>query len=172
MKKTNIVLIGMPSCGKSVTGVVLAKVLNKKFIDGDLLIQEKAGKGLQAIINEDGIDAFKKLEEEVLSSIDVTNAVIATGGSAVYYDSAMKHLSKNGIVIYIEVPLEDIKRRLRNIKTRGVAMGKGQTLDDLYALRKPLYEKYAELTVKSSNSQSMEDTVEAMIEKLLSLDEE
>ena len=137
--KTNIVLIGMPSCGKSVTGVVLAKILNKKFVDGDLLIQEKAGKGLQAIINEDGIEAFKKLEEDVLGSIDVTNAVIATGGSAVYYDSAMQHLKKDGIILYIDVPIEDIKKRLRNIKTRGVAMGKGQTLDDLYALRKPLY---------------------------------
>ena len=166
--KTNIVLIGMPSCGKSVTGVVLAKILNKKFVDGDLLIQERAGKGLQAIINEDGIDAFKKLEEEVLGSIDVTNAVIATGGSAVYYDSAMQHLKKDGIIVYIDVPIEDIKKRLRNIKTRGVAMGKGQTLDDLYALRKPLYEKYAELTVKSSNKQSMEDTVEDILNKLLS----
>ena len=166
--KTNIVLIGMPSCGKSVTGVVLAKILNKKFVDGDLLIQERAGKGLQAIINEDGIEAFKKLEEEVLGSIDVTNAVIATGGSAVYYDSAMQHLKKDGIIVYIDVPIEDIKKRLRNIKTRGVAMGKGQTLDDLYALRKPLYEKYAELTVKSSNKQSMEDTVEDILNKLLS----
>ena len=166
--KTNIVLIGMPSCGKSVTGVVLAKILNKKFVDGDLLIQEKAGKGLQAIINEDGIEAFKKLEEDVLGSIDVTNAVIATGGSAVYYDSAMQHLKKDGIILYIDVPIEDIKKRLRNIKTRGVAMGKGQTLDDLYALRKPLYEKYAELTVKSSNKQSMEDTVEDILNKLLS----
>ena len=166
--KTNIVLIGMPSCGKSVTGVVLAKILNKKFVDGDLLIQERAGKGLQAIINEDGINAFKKLEEEVLGSIDVTNAVIATGGSAVYYDSAMQHLKKDGIILYIDVPIEDIKKRLRNIKTRGVAMGKGQTLDDLYALRKPLYEKYAEVTVKSSNKQSMEDTVEDILNKLLS----
>ncbi len=166
--KTNIVLIGMPSCGKSVTGVVLAKILNKKFVDGDLLIQERAGKGLQAIINEDGIEAFKKLEEDVLGSIDVTNAVIATGGSAVYYDSAMQHLKKDGIIVYIDVPIEDIKKRLRNIKTRGVAMGKGQTLDDLYALRKPLYEKYAELTVKSSNKQSMEDTVEDILNKLLS----
>lgn len=166
--KTNVVLIGMPSCGKSVTGVVLAKILNKKFVDGDLLIQERAGKGLQAIINEDGIEAFKKLEEEVLGSIDVTNAVIATGGSAVYYDSAMQHLKKDGIIVYIDVPIEDIKKRLRNIKTRGVAIGKGQTLDDLYALRKPLYEKYAEVTVKSSNKQSMEDTVEDILNKLLS----
>ena len=168
MNKTNIVLIGMPSCGKSVTGVVLAKILNKKYIDGDLLIQEKTGRGLQDIINNDGIDAFKKIEEEVLLSIDVENAVIATGGSAVYYESVMKHLSENGIIVYIDVPIEDLKKRLKNIKTRGVAMGKGQTLDDLYNMRKPLYEKYAEITVESNNSYSMEDTVEKMVAKILS----
>jgi shikimate kinase len=149
--KSNIVLIGMPSCGKSVTGVVLAKILNKKFVDVDLMIQERAGKGLQAIINEDGIDAFKKLEEEVLLTVDFTNAVIATGGSAIYYDAAMEHLKINGTVVYIDVPIEDIKKRLKNIKTRGVAMGKGQTLDDLYNMRKPLYEKYADVTVDMSN---------------------
>lgn len=161
--KSNIVLIGMPSCGKSVTGVVLAKILNKKFVDVDLMIQERAGKGLQAIINEDGIDAFKKLEEEVLLTVDFTNAVIATGGSAIYYDAAMEHLKINGTVVYIDVPIEDIKKRLKNIKTRGVAMGKGQTLDDLYNIRKPLYEKYADITVKSYNKNSMEDTVEAIL---------
>ncbi len=161
--KSNIVLIGMPSCGKSVTGVVLAKILNKKFIDVDLMIQERAGKGLQTIINEDGIDAFKKLEEEVLLTVDFTNAVIATGGSAIYYDAAMEHLKINGTVVYIDVPLDDIKKRLKNIKTRGVAMGKGQTLDDLYNIRKPLYEKYADVTVKSYNKNSMEDTVEAIL---------
>lgn len=167
MKKTNIVLIGMPSCGKSVTGVVLAKILNKKYIDGDLLIQEKTGRSLQDIIDNDGIDEFKKIEEEVLLSIDTTNCVIATGGSAVYYDSVMKHLAKEGIILYIDVPIADIKKRLSNIKTRGVAMGKGQTLDDLYELRKPLYEKYAEITVESNNKNTMENTVEMMVEKIL-----
>ena len=167
MKKTNIVLIGMPSCGKSVTGVVLAKILNKKYIDADLLIQEKAGRGLQDIINNDGIEAFKKLEEEVLMDIDAENAVIATGGSAVYYDASMKHLAENGIVVYIDVPLNDLKKRLKNIKTRGVAMAKGQTIDDLYAQRKPLYEKYAEITVESNNRNTMEDTVEMILAKLL-----
>ena len=170
MKKTNIVLIGMPSCGKSVTGVILAKILKKKYVDGDLLIQEQAGRGLQDIINNDGIEAFKKLEEEVLGSIDVTNCVIATGGSAVYYDSAMKHLSKDGVVVYIDVPLNDLKKRLSNIKTRGVAMAKGQTLDDLYEERKPLYEKYAEIIIKSDNKHTMEETVEMMVNQLKAAD--
>lgn len=161
--KENIILIGMPACGKSVTGVVLAKILKKKFIDADLLIQERAGKSLQDIINEEGLDAFKALEEKVLLDINVENAVIATGGSAVYYEPAMKHLKTTGIVVYIDVPLPDVKNRLSNIKTRGVAMAKGQSLDDLYAVRKPLYEKYADVTVTSGNKNDMEETVEDII---------
>lgn len=162
----NIILIGFPACGKSITGVVLAKILNMKFIDTDLLIQQKAGKGLQDIINSDGIETFKQLEEAVLSNIEEKNTVIATGGSAVYYKGAMKHLKKSGTVVYIDVSLHDLKRRLRNIKTRGVAMSKGQTLDDLYAERKPLYEKYADITVRSGNRKTMEETVAKIISAL------
>lgn len=162
----NIVLIGMPACGKSVTGVVLAKTLKMKFIDTDLLIQEEAGKGLQDVINEDGIDVFKELEEKVLSELNVKNAVIATGGSAVYYDGAMQHLKENGTIVHIDVSLKTVKKRLKNIKTRGVAMGKGQTLDDLYNLREPLYKRYADITVKSDSKDNMEDTVAKIIEFL------
>lgn len=162
----NIVLIGMPACGKSVTGVVLAKTLNKQFIDTDLLIQEVAGKGLQDVINEDGIDKFKELEEKVLSELEAENAVISTGGSAIYYDGAMQHLKENGTVVYIKANLKTIKSRLRNIKTRGVAMGKGQTLDDLYKQRVPLYEKYADITVITDNKRNMEDTVADILKQI------
>ena len=162
----NIVLIGMPACGKSVTGVVLAKTLRKQFIDTDLLIQEVAGKGLQNIINEDGIDKFKELEEKVLSELEAENAVISTGGSAIYYDGAMQHLKENGTVVYIKANLKTIKSRLRNIKTRGVAMGKGQTLDDLYKQRVPLYEKYADITVITDNKRNMEDTVADILKQI------
>ena len=159
----NIVLIGMPACGKSVTGVVLAKSLKMNFLDTDLLIQEEAGKGLQDIINNDGIEVFKKLEEQVISSVTVQNTVIATGGSAVYYDSAMKHLKENGIVVYIEASLSVIKKRLKNIKTRGVAMEKGQTISSLYEMRVPLYEKYADCKGVSDKYHS-ENTVAAIID--------
>lgn len=162
----NIVLIGMPACGKSVTGVVLAKTLNKQFVDTDLLIQEVAGKGLQDVINEDGIDKFKELEEKVLSELEAENAVISTGGSAIYYDGAMQHLKENGTVVYIKANLKTIKSRLRNIKTRGVAMGKGQTLDDLYKQRVPLYEKYADITVITDNKRNMEDTVADILKQI------
>ena len=161
----NIILIGMPACGKSVTGVILAKSLKMNFIDADLLIQERAGKSLQDIINADGIETFKSIEEEVLNAINVKNTVIATGGSAVYYDSAMRHLKENGVVVYIEASLATIKKRLKNIRTRGVAMEKGQTIDSLYEIRVPLYEKYADCTVRSHRYRA-ENTVEDIISGL------
>ncbi len=161
----NIILIGMPACGKSVTGVILAKSLKMNFIDADLLIQERAGKSLQDIINADGIETFKSIEEEILNAINVKNTVIATGGSAVYYDSAMRHLKENGVVVYIEASLATIKKRLKNIRTRGVAMEKGQTIDSLYEMRVPLYEKYADCTVRSHRYRA-ENTVEDIISGL------
>ena len=161
----NIILIGMPACGKSVTGVILAKSLKMNFIDADLLIQERAGKSLQDIINADGIETFKSIEEEVLNAINVKNTVIATGGSAVYYDSAMRHLKENGVVVYIEASLATIKKRLKNIRTRGVAMEKGQTIDSQYEKRVPLYEKYADCTVRSHRYRA-ENTVEDIISGL------
>ncbi len=163
----NIILTGMPACGKSVTGVVLAKSLNMQFVDTDLLIQQRAGKSLQRILNEDGMDVFKKTEEDVLCSLEVTGTVVATGGSAVYYEKAMEHLKENGTVVYLEASLDTVKKRLRNIRTRGVAMKKGQTLDDLYEARVPLYKKYADVTVHTGDA-AMEKTVENIVDVLLS----
>lgn len=91
--------------------------------------------------------------------------MIATGGSAVYYDSAMRHLKENGVVVYIEASLATIKKRLKNIRTRGVAMEKGQTIDSLYKMRVPLYEKYADCTVRSHRYRA-ENTVEDIISGL------
>lgn len=163
--RENIVLIGMPACGKSVTGVVLAKSLQMNFLDTDLLIQETAGKGLQDIINEDGMESFKQLEEEVLCDVQATHTVIATGGSAVYYPKAMEHLKKLGRIVYIHVSVETILQRLNNITTRGVAMSRDQGIAELYEERKPLYEKYAEVTAESGDG-SMEETVADIVEKM------
>ncbi len=164
----NIVLIGMPACGKSVAGVLLAKSLKMNFLDTDLMIQERSGKSLQDIIDQDGMDIFKKTEESVLLSINTENTVIATGGSAVYYHDAMDHLGSNGIIVYIDASLETIVQRLDNIRTRGVAIKKGQTLAELYSARAPLYERFAEITVKSEND--LETTVANIITALKKLD--
>ncbi|MDD6255629.1 MAG: shikimate kinase [Eubacteriales bacterium] len=161
----NYILIGMPACGKSTFGVVLAKSLGMSFVDTDLLIQKKTGRLLQDIIDNDGMDEFLKIEESVLSNVDLDNTVIATGGSAVYSDKAMKHLAETGKIVYIELPFEEINRRLNNIKTRGIAMAPGQTLSDLYNARVPLYQKYAGIIINTAGM-NLEDSVLEFMKKM------
>lgn len=147
MKKGNIILIGMPGSGKSTIGVVLAKVLGYKFIDSDLVIQETYHKLLHELIEEHGIKGFWQIENDVNASIDVTNCVIATGGSAVYGPKAMEHFREIGTVVYLQLPLEEIVERLGDLNQRGVTLHNGQTITDLYQERLPLYEQYAHITV-------------------------
>lgn len=143
----NVILIGMPGCGKSTIGVVLAKTLNYSFLDADLLIQEQTGKRLQQIIDYDGLDTFYEIEEKVLSGIQCDRTVVATGGSAIYYPAAMEHLKELGAVVYIQLSCENVKHRLGNLASRGVAGAKDKTVDELYAERVPLYEKYADFII-------------------------
>ena len=148
----NIILIGMPGCGKSTVGVLLAKILGYAFIDSDLLIQAREGKKLYQIINENGEEYFKAVENAVNASINTKNTVIATGGSVVYCNEAMEHLKSIGTIVYIKITPEQLLKRINNIATRGVVIKKGETLLDLYRERSPLYEKYADITVESSDS--------------------
>ena len=144
----NLVLVGMPACGKSTIGVLAAKALGYRFIDADLVIQEETGKLLQQIIDEQGLDAFCIAEERAICSIGVQkNAVIATGGSAVYSRTAMLHLKDHGIVYYLSLPTGEVKKRLHNIKSRGIAMRRGDTIEDVFARRRALYEEYADITI-------------------------
>ena len=151
----------MPACGKSTVGVVLAKTMGMKFLDTDLLIQEREGALLQELIDTKGNDYFKKVEEYVLRSVDVDNTVISTGGSAIYYPEAIKHFKKKGIVVYLKVSFEEIDRRLNNITTRGITLAPGQTLKDLYDYRIPLYEQYADVTIDTEGF-GIEQTIEAI----------
>lgn len=147
--KDNIVLIGMPGAGKSTLGVVLAKILNKNFLDADLVIQGQCGKTLQAIIDTEGPLAFIQIENDVLREIQAHDTVIATGGSAVYSDEAMKHLASIGTVVYLKISYESLVNRLSDLHERGVVLkgGIAMSLRDLYEERQPLYEKYADITV-------------------------
>ena len=143
----NIILIGMPGCGKSTVGVVLAKNLGYRFIDSDLLIQEREDRLLHEIIEQEGTEGFDEIEEEVNASIHTNRSVIATGGSVVYGPKAMEHLKGIGTLVYLRLPYEEISNRLGDLNARGVVLKKGQTLQDLYEERTPLYEKYADMTV-------------------------
>ncbi len=141
----NIVLIGMPGCGKSTVGVVLAKILGYRFLDSDLVIQEQEDRLLSDIIEQEGVDGFNEIENRINASINVKKTVIATGGSVVYGKDAMEHFKDIGIIVYIKLPYDDIKHRLGDLAKRGVSIKEGQTLRDLYNERLPLYEKYADI---------------------------
>jgi len=161
----NIVLIGMPGAGKSTVGVILAKALRRHFLDTDIVIQEHAGRLLQEIIDTDGPDAFKKLEEETVLSLHCRNTVIATGGSVVFSERAMEQLKKEGVVVYLKISFDEMEKRLRNITTRGIVLSRGETLRDMYNERVPLYEKYAAVTVECSD-EDFEAVVANVIRKL------
>lgn len=148
---SNIILIGMPGCGKSTVGVVLAKALGYRFVDSDLLIQEQEGKLLHEIITEKGIDGFIQVENQVNSQIKGKNSVIATGGSVVYGREAMEHLRSIGTVVYLKLSYPSLARRLGDLKDRGVVLKKGQNLESLYRERVPLYEKYAHVTLEEAD---------------------
>ena len=148
-----ITLIGMPGAGKSMMGISLAKALGYQWVDGDRAIEEKTGRRLQDIINKEGIEAFRKIEEEVLLTLANENTVISTGGSAVYYDSVMQNFKAHGKVVYLYVGVDEILRRLGDYSKRGIVLAPGKTIRDLYEERAPLYEKYADITVCCDGSE-------------------
>jgi shikimate kinase len=118
-EQKNIVLIGMPGVGKSTIGVLLAKRLGYSFLDTDIFIQSAAGKTLQGLIQKHGIAGFCDLEEDYILSISVQAHVIATGGSVVYGDGAMKHLKAEAVVIHLNLSLGELKKRLDDLDARG-----------------------------------------------------
>ena len=140
--------IGMPGSGKSCMSRAISKALNIKALDADKVIENRMGKKLHEIISECGLDGFKKIEEEILLSIDSNNdLLLATGGSAVYYERAMEHFKKIGKVIYLYIGFDTMLVRLGDYSKRGIAMRPNQTIQDLYNERAALYEKYADVTI-------------------------
>ena len=161
----NIILIGMPGVGKSTIGVILAKEIGYQFIDADLLIQRQEGRLLKDIIASEGVDGFIEIENRVNAAVDATEAVIATGGSAVYGKEAMEHYKQTGTIVYLKCPYRILRKRLGYLKGRGVVLKDGQTLRDIYEERSLLYEKYADIIV-DENKKGIEETLSLLMEKL------
>ena len=157
-----IILIGMPGVGKSTIGVILAKELGMQFLDSDLLIQEQEKKLLREIIEEKGVKGFLEIENRVNASIRAENTVIATGGSAVYGREAMEHLKTLGTAVYLRLPYPKLRRRLHNLKGRGVVLKEGQSFRELFQERSRLYEKYADVIIEEENRD-----IEATLKEIL-----
>jgi shikimate kinase len=165
MKKSNVILIGMPGCGKSTVGIVLAKLMGWHFLDTDVLIQTSTSRSLQDIVDSSGYMALRRIEEEVILGTRCRNHVIATGGSAVYSHPAMGHLKADGVVVFLDVDVATLASRINDFETRGLARRQEQTLLDLYAERLPLYRIHAD-TIVDCAGLTHEEVCAAIIDRL------
>lgn len=161
----SLVLVGMPGAGKSTLGVLLAKETARDFVDTDVLIQVREGRILQDILDESDYLNLRRIEEEVLLSVDLANHIIATGGSAVYSDKGMAKLKTLGPVIFLDVNLDELRRRIHNYDNRGIARRPDQSFDELFAERDALYRKYADIVI-DCNGKRQEEIIEELQNRL------
>ena len=168
-EKSNIVLIGMCGVGKSTVGVLLAKAMGRYFIDTDVYLQAIEGRSLQDMIDDMGMEGFCDVEERYIRRIDVRGAVVATGGSVVYRDAAMKHLSQMGLVVHLDLDFDSIEKRVTNLYKRGVVMDRQQSLRGLFEKRQPIYRRYAEVTIDckgKNHDQIVEEIISGRVDRV------
>ena len=161
----NIVLIGMPGAGKSTIGVILAKLASMAFIDTDVTIQTVHQRTLQDILDTDGYMELRRIEQEILLSLNLEDHIIATGGSAAYSEPAMKHLGQTGIVVFLDVGLSVLESRIHNFATRGLAKSGDQSFADLFEERSHLYKKYSDIIIDCKDL-SQEDLCDVILEQV------
>ncbi|MDD2533859.1 MAG: shikimate kinase [Eubacteriales bacterium] len=160
--RQNLILIGMPGSGKSTIGRLIAQKLDWPYLDTDQMIKDQQQRPLQEILDSIGVGAFIRLEATIVSSLVGEQQVIATGGSVVLDAPAMRHLRDLGRIVYLDVPLPKIERRLWNIKTRGIVIKKHQSIRDIYHIRRPLYERYAD-RIQSASGLSAQQIADEIV---------
>lgn len=162
----NISLIGMPGSGKSTVGVLLAKALGFDFLDTDLVIQKREGRLLQELVDDLGVEGFLDVEQDAIASLDVAGFVLSPGGSVVCRPKMVDLLKQLGPLVYLEVPLEELESRIKDMSTRGIAKEPGETLSDVMNRRAPLYRQYADITIPVKLGQSPDDIVDILVQTL------
>jgi shikimate kinase len=147
----NLCLIGLPHSGKSVIGKKLYKHLNKGFVDTDDLIRAKYKTDLSTLISKEGRHKFLEIEQDVITSLKVSNTVIATGGSVIYIEDTMKHLKDTlgSEVYHLFLTKKELLKRSINLESRGVIMDDNQSITDFYNERITLYNTYADTTIST-----------------------
>ncbi len=150
--KSSITLIGMPGAGKTVIGKLLATHLNLTFVDTDHLIEARYKTPLQSILDEKGYLALRQIEEQEILSIAPNNEVIATGGSAVYSEKAMNFLKQVSTLVFLDIDLATVRKRIHNFDQRGIARAPDQSIEMIFDERHTLYKKYADLQVSSAGN--------------------
>ena len=154
----NIVLIGMPGCGKSTVGLLLAEKLDRPLCEADAEIEQAAGMSIPEIFAKDGEAGFRKLETAVLSDLGKrSGAVISTGGGCVTREENYPLLHQNGVIVWL-------KRELDLLPKEGRPLSLKNDLREMYARRAPLYERFADHVVE--NDGSLDETLAAILEVL------
>ena len=145
--KTNIALIGMPGAGKSTVGELLAERLGMTFCDTDQLIESTQQASLQSILDAQGFDRLRAIEEQTILAHTFENTIIATGGSAIYGAKGIAYLQRCATLFYLNASVGTLTKRINNWSSRGIACSASQTFDQLFAERVPMYEQYADYTI-------------------------
>ena len=158
MQMQNIILIGMPGCGKSTVGQTLARQLGREFVDADQQIAAMAGKTIPEIFAQDGEEVFRDWETKALIALGKRSGlVIATGGGCVTQLRNYPFLHQNGTIVWLQ-------RDIANLPTDGRPLSQAGSLEAMYAKRKKLYQAFSDITV--SNDGPLSETVSAIIDSL------
>lgn len=152
----------MPAVGKSTVGQILAQKIDFQFLDSDDVIEAREQQTLEQIIETKGLEGFLQAEEQHVSTIQCEQHVIATGGSVVYSPKIMDHFKTHCLILYLYVDLDILLTRLRDLKSRGVAISPGKTIHDLYHERTPLYDAYCDLKINCGTG-----TPDQVVDKIL-----
>ncbi len=158
MNHKNIILIGMPGVGKTTIGKRLAVMSGLGFLDTDRIIEAKTGHKIAQLLSEHGVGGFIEIENRICAALHAEYSVIATGGSVVYGEEAMAHLHDLGTIVYLQLDLIALSSRLGDLRTRGVVLPHGMSLEALYAERVPLYRKWADIVIDENLSYPAQTT--------------
>ena len=156
--------IGMAGCGKTTLAEHLNKKFNITFVDTDRLIEVREGMALEDIKNKNGYMYIRKIEEEIIMSLSNSQKIISTGGSAVYSNKAMNYLSSISKIIFINTSLEIIKERIGINPERGLASPSGESIDNIFMERLPLYKKWSDIEI--NGNQAISAVAEELLNKL------